>query len=178
MTLADLFNSPSEFEFEGVVYKLRQPTLIECGQYQRWLEQEARAGAARATELDEADRRNLLRDVQADIAAKRYAWGGELCVQSLRTPDGIAKLTAIICADQGMTEATAKKAAEQRLWEIAAVIAAAQEEEQRTGKANPQLRELLARLGLRPDFLSTSSSDSATNPTDEPPTSSPSDSSA
>src|SRR5262245_28079885 len=125
-SLADLLNAPTEIEFHGKKYQLRQPTLLECGSYQRWLEQEARAGAARATELSEEDRRNLLRDVQADIASQRYAYGGELCVKSLQTPTGIAKLTSIIT---GMSEQAAQQLVEQRLTEVAAIIVGAMEED-------------------------------------------------
>lgn len=160
-TLADLLNSPTELAHNDKVYKLRQPTLMECGQYQRWLEQEARAGAARATELSEDDRRNLLRDVQADIATQRYAWGGELCVRSLQAPTGIAKLMSIVCADQGLTERTAREVVEKRLTEIAALLVG----ELEADPSGNSLGQLLRSLGLPANFFSTSSSPSPTSPT-------------
>lgn len=119
MTLADLLAAPTEYSVGGLVLKLREPTLLECAQYQRWLEQEARAGAARATELPEDDRRRLLADVQADIAAKRYAWGGEVCTRSLGTRDGVARLLSII---NGVDYDTALAAVGDRHDEIARVM--------------------------------------------------------
>lgn len=160
-TLNDLLNAPADLEFEGVTYSLRQPTLLEAFTYSRWLEQEARAGAARATELADEDRRNLLRDVQADIAAQRYAWGGELCVQSLSTPPGIAKLLSIVCAAQGLTAALALRVVEHRLREVAALLVGELEED----PSGNRLRGLLASLGLSPNFFGSSSSASPTAPT-------------
>jgi hypothetical protein len=173
-SLADLLNSPTDYEFEGTVYKLRQAALEECGQYQRWLEQEARASAGRATELPEEDRRNLLRDTNADIAAQVYAWGGEMCVKSLRTPQGFAKLLSIACADQGLTYRKAQEMVGQRLRELSELVLGAVEEDP-TGKV---LRALLSRTGRPPSFFAPSSSDCATPPPESPATSSPSDGSA
>jgi len=170
-SLADLLNSPTAFEFEGATYQLREPTLFECGQYQRWLEAEARASAGRATELPEEDRRNLLRDVNADIAAQRYAWGGEMCVISLRTPQGIARLLSIICTDQGVTYELACRMVDRKLREIAALLVAAQEEDP-TGK---KLEAVALRLGLPRTYFATLSSACATSPSESPATSSSSD---
>jgi hypothetical protein len=169
-TLADLLNAPSDFEFEGTVYKLREPTLMECGRYQRWLEQEARASAARAVELPDEDRRNLLRDVTADIAAQVYAWGGEACVRSLRTPQGIARLLAIIGDGQGITPALAARMVDRKLREIAALLAAAQEDD----AGGKKLEAVALRLGLPRTFFATPSPPCATPPSDTPPTSKPS----
>ena len=161
MTLADLLNAPSDFPFGDRVYKLRQPTLLECATYQRWLEQEARAGAARATELPEEDRRQLLRDVQADVAAQAYCWGGDVCIRSLQTPAGVAKLMSIVCADQGLSERDARRAVDQRLTEIAALIAGELEGDP-SGKS---VAGLLRHLGLPPNYFASSSSPSPTRPT-------------
>lgn len=167
-TLADLFNAPTGLDFEGKTYRLRQPTLLEAAEYQRHLEAEARAGAARATELAEEDRRRLLRDVTADIAAGRYRYGGEVCVESLRSPENIARLLAIIARDQGMTLAVAQRLCDAKLRECVAIVAAEHESDPKA------LAALLASLGLPPNFLSGSSSDSPTHPSAAPPTSSPS----
>lgn len=170
-TLADLLNAPSEFVYKDAdgkehTYQLREPTLMECGRYQRWLEQEARAGAARSTELSDDDRRNLLRDVAADVAAQVYAWGGEVCVKSLRTPTGIAKLLSIICEDQGVTFQDAQQMVQQRLYDIAALIGVLMEEDP-SGK---KLEAVAAKLLLPQTFFSTSLSSCATPPTESPPT--------
>src|SRR5688500_2548579 len=116
-TLAQIFNSPETFEFEGKTYTIREPTLLECATYTRWLESEARASAAAATDLPERDRRQLLRDVNADVAAKRFAWGGLACVESLSTAEGIGKLMSVVCADQGVTYELGVKIATARLWD-------------------------------------------------------------
>lgn len=170
-SLAELLNSPSELQFEGKTYLLREPTLPECGLYQRWLESEARASAAAATELPEEDRRQLLRDTNQDIAAKVYAWGGEVCVKSLRTPDGVAKLFSIVCADQGLTFAMARQAVDKSLREIAAILLGAAAEDDPEKKA--MLGQTLLRLGLPANFLSSSSSDSPTGPRAAPSASTP-----
>lgn len=161
-SLAALLNSPTEFtvEIDGEerTFSLRQPTLLEAGQYQRWLEQEARAGAARATELTDEDRRNLLRDVQADIAAQRYAWGGEECVRSLRSQTGVAKLMSIVC---GVNEHLARQAVEKNMLAIADLLVGELENDP-TGKA---LGSLLRSVGLPTSFFHSSSSSSPTSPT-------------
>jgi hypothetical protein len=163
-TLAELVNSPTDITFREVTYKLREPDLMERGRYQRWLEQEARASAAAATELQEEDRRNLLRDVNADVAAKRYAWGGEVCVESLRTPDGLAKLYAIVCESQGLTFEVAREMMDSHFAEIAAVLTAANAAaEAGDEEAKKSLGLLLFRLGRPANFLSTSSSASPTS---------------
>lgn len=168
--LADLLNAPSEFTYDGKTYQLRHPTVMECGRYQRWLEAEARASAAAATDLPEEDRRNLLRDTNADIAAQTFAWGGEACVKSLRSLSGQAKLVALILEDQGVTLAVARQMVETRLAEIAALILEAVGEDPQ-GNA---LRRLLTQVGRPPDWFATTSSDCATPPTPTPPASSPS----
>lgn len=170
-SLANLFNSPTGIEFEGKTFRLRQPTLMECGEYQRQLESEARAGAARATELPDEDRRRLLRDVAADIAANRYRYGGEVCVESLRSPEGVARLMSIICREQGMTYDIALRLCDQKLRECVAIVAG----ELAADPKSPAVAALLASLGLPPNFLKSASPDSSTCPSEAPPTSKPSD---
>lgn len=178
MNLTDILNAPTELEFEGRVYKLRQPTLMEQAVFARWLEQRARDAAGRAVELTEDDRRQLLRDVNADIASGVYDWGGEACVRSLRSPSGLAKLLAVILADQGVTEATAAKILDRSMREIAAVVVSKVTDDPNS------LRATLATLGLPADFLGSYSSPSRTRPSttgsttspDSPPTSSSSSS--
>lgn len=163
-SLADLLNSPTDITFRGVTYKLREPDLMERGRYQRWLEQEARASAAAATELTEEDRRNLLRDVNADIAAKVYAWGGEVCVKSLRTPDGVAKLYGIVCEGQGLTYELALEMMDAHFVQIADVLTAANEAAAAGDEeAKKSLGRLLNSMGLPAGYLNTSSSASATS---------------
>lgn len=170
-SLADLLNSPTEIEFEGVTYHLRGGTLEEYGKYQRWLEQEARASASASVELPDADRRQLLRDVNADIAAQLYAWGGEVCVNSLMTPSGMGKLLSIVCGDQGVTWELGKRMCEAELLKYARLVLAIQDGDDAEKKA--ALATALASVGLSPNYLSAPSSASPTTPA-APPTSSPS----
>jgi hypothetical protein len=171
-TLADIFNSPETFEYEGTTYTLREPTLPECGEYQKWLEAEARASAAASTELPERDRRRLLSDVIAEIAAKRYAWGGLACVESLSTAEGIGKLMSIVCRDQGVTYALGVKIATARLWDIARMLLATEQGDDPEKKE--MVRQLLRSVGRPQNFLSDSSSGSSTPTTAGPPPSTPS----
>lgn len=160
-SLAELLNAPGDIEYKGKVYQLRQPTLLECGRYQRWLESEARASAAASTDLPEEDRRNLLRDVNADIAAQTYAWAGEVCIRSLRTPQGVAKLLSITAEEQGVDYALAQEIIEHRFKEIAALLLDADAGDDPEKKAH--LGRFLASQGLPADFLKTLSSKSATS---------------
>jgi hypothetical protein len=168
--LAELFNAPEKIEFEGKTYLLREPTLVEAGEWSRWFQAEARASAARATELPEEDRRRLLRDVNADIAAQVYSWGSEACVIALRSPEALAQLMTIVCRDQGVTHALALRACKARLHEIARALLAAEQGDDPEKKA--LARQLLTSVGLPANFLSASWSPSSTST--DPPRSPPS----
>lgn len=159
--LAELFNAPEKLEFEGNTYLLREPTVVEAGEWSRWFQAEARASAARATELPEEDRRRLLRDVNADIAAQVYSWGSEACVVALRSPEGLARLMCIVCKEQGVTYPLALKICTARLHEIARVLLAAEQGDDPEKKA--LARQLLTSVGLPANFLSDSWSPSSTN---------------
>jgi hypothetical protein len=152
-SLADIANSPTTIEFEGKTYFLREPDIVQCGEYTRHLESEARAAVSRAVELPESERDRLMRGVIADIAAKEYKYGGEIATKSLRTVDGIAQLLSIICRDQGMTFDIAKRYANSRLSEIIAVMATTAAETD--PKVRAQLPDILASLKLAPTFLAT-----------------------
>ena len=167
-SLADLLNSPTEIEFEGKVYQLREPTLEECGMYQRWLEAEARAGAAAATDLPEDQQDRLLRAVSRDIAAQVYCWGGEECVNSLNTPTGMGKLLSIVCRTQGLDYGTAVRMCNAKLFDVAKLLLKYSDDPEK----KTELDALLKSVGLPPDFLSKTSSGSSTTPA-APPTSSP-----
>lgn len=152
MTLADLLNAPAEIEFKGRVFRLRQPTQIEQAQFQRWLEDRAKAAVGRATDLPDDLQRQAIRETVADIAAGTYEWGGEVCARALRTPVGIAKIVQLVLADQGVTFEMAQQMVEQQLREIAAVL---------VSKATHDPKALAAalnRLGLPSDFCSPKSS--------------------
>lgn len=147
MTLADLLNAPTELTLDGKTYKLRQPTVLEEATFSRWLEQLARESAARAVDIPEEQQRQLLRDVNADIAAGVYAVNGPVYVASLQSPARLPKYLSVILADQGCDEATARKLAERFLGEVVATLL--------SGHHDPKtLAVVLAKLGLPPNFLS------------------------
>lgn len=152
-TLADLLNAPTEIEYKGTTFKLRQPTLMEQAQFQRWLEQRARDAVGRATDLDDDAQRKLARDVNTDIAVGVFEWGGEACARAVRTITGLTKLLSIILYDQAVTLEMAQEMIEHRLKEITAVLAS-------KASSDPKaLEAALTKLGL-PSV--TSSSPSAT----------------
>lgn len=163
MTFADLFNAPVEMEFlidgKKRTFKLRRPTALETALFQRWLEQRARDAIGRATYQSEEERAEDRRLCNRDIACGEYEWGGELCIKSLRTPGGMAKVVSIILSDQGVTEEMAREMVEQKLKELAATIFGEE-------CPDPNLRRAVrAMLGL-PD--ETSPSPSSTHHSDTP----------
>lgn len=149
MNLEDMLNAPTDVELDGVVYKLRQPDVIEGATFARWLQQRAREAVAGSVDIPEEDRRQLLRDVTADIVAGIYSWGGPVCIAALQQRDGVAKLLTIILS---CTSAIADKIIDRQLAEIIAIIKGMEEDDPKA------LGQLLVRLGLPSDFLSSSSS--------------------
>lgn len=149
-TLADVLNAPTELEFEGTVYHLRQPTLMEQATYQRWLEKQATAAAGRMVDLSDAQQQKVLEGVAAKIGLGVYEFGGEFCMASLQTQSGLAKLVSIVLADQGVDEAKARLMLLGQLKEIAFSF---------VSKLTTDPKELaaaLVALGLPPDYSSSS----------------------
>lgn len=160
MTLADMLNAPSEIEYGGRVYKLRKPTLLEEGAFQRWLEQRAYDAIERRTyqdpEQQDRDRRNLNNDVAAGV----FEYGGEVSLTALRTPGGSAKIVQIVLADQGVDDATARGIVDAELKKVAAALI-------RKATDDPKaLAATLSSLGLPSDYFS---SNSATPPSTTTP---------
>lgn len=153
VTLADILNSPTEITHKGVTYQLREPTLMERGQFQRWLESNARAAAGRATELTPDEQRQLIRDVNTDIAVGTFAFGGAACVAALQTPDGIAKMYGLVLGVSA--ELAAEIVGAQQAECVAALLGAMDGGTEEEGKG---IRQALVSLGLPSDFLSPSSS--------------------
>lgn len=150
-TLADMFNAPTEMEFDGVKYQLREPTLLEEGTFQRWLEQRAYDAIERRTYQDAVQQTEDRRLLNQDIATGVYEYGGPLCIQSLNTPAGAAALLGIVLRDQGITELLAKKMVELRLREVVAGLAA-------KAISDPKaLAGILNGLGFPADYLSSKS---------------------
>jgi len=159
MTLADILNSPTTIHGpDGTEYQLREPTMMERGQFQRWLEQRAREAAGRATELPPEEQRQLIRDVNTDVAIGLFAWGSAACVQALQTPDGIAKLYSLTL---GVSAERAAAIVAHNQAEVVALIAAHMSGG--TDEEKKALRRMLVSLGLPADFLDNSNAFSSSN---------------
>jgi hypothetical protein len=168
MNIADVFNVSSEVKGpDGTVYKLRKPTLLEQGQFARWLEKRAHDAVDRseATEAQK-DRRHHLIDVDAGLG--KYEYDGEIAMQALYTPAGMAKILAIVCADQGLTDEKAEALFLANAREVAARIL------MRAADDPKALRPLLGALGFPMNWLEgsgesdSSSSNSSTRPSAAP----------
>jgi peptidoglycan hydrolase-like protein with peptidoglycan-binding domain len=160
VTLADVLNSPTEKEFEGNKYKLRQMTVMEEGEFQRWMEQLAYDAIERRTYQDptqqERDRKNL----NNDIAAGVYEWGQELAVRRFQSVKGLSKILYFVCRDQGLDEEAAQRWAMEEVKKLAAILV-----QRATGTDDPKdLRVVCLSLGLPPDFLSSSLTHPSTAP--------------
>lgn len=156
-TLADFFNAPTELPLKDdkgdvlETVKVRQPSQLEQGMFQRWLEQRAYDSIERRTYQDPRQQAEDRRLLNQDVAAGVYEWGGPVCVAALGTPTGIAKLLTIICADQALTLEKAEKLVDQQVREIAAIL-------WERGAADPKaLEATLKRLGLPKNYFSNSS---------------------
>jgi hypothetical protein len=167
VTLKDLLNAPTEIEFEGVAYKLRQPNLTELGEFQAWLEQRHRESAGRsAVDMPDGVHEKLLRWAQRDITAGYFAFGAQGFAEALEGPLGTARLTYLILRTEGypVTPELVDRMIHEKMKEVAAVVATAEEEDPNV------FRTVLALLGL--SGLLSSRGGSSPSPT--PPSTSPS----
>jgi hypothetical protein len=163
-TLADFLNSPREIDFEGVVWKLRQPTLDEEGMFQVYLEQEEYNAIERRTYQAEDQKDRDRKRLNESCAIGDYEYGSALAVEAMSRPKGIAKMVEIVCRDQGMTLAIARRLVAHKLKEIALAFASKLE-----GMDPNLLGEIALRLGLPGQVFS---SGSAPPPSTETSTSS------
>lgn len=162
-TLADLFGVPTEIEFEGKTYPLRQANLLEQAKFGRWLERRALEAAARATDLPEDVQERLFRAVTRDIAAGVYEMNSAAGAEALATPVGRAKLLHLILSSEHpeVTEEVAARMLDREQRKIAAILATGGDPD------DPKAGAVLAGLGLPSNFLSASS---ATPPSASPAT--------
>lgn len=168
-TLADLLNVLEEWEFEGVVWRLRPPNQVEQGLFSRWLERRDRENAARATELDDADQEKLLRFAGINASACVYEWGSDAYCTALLSPKGFAKMLFFVLRtenpDRPVTEDLAGRMVAHKVHELAVILQASREDDDGVKK------NLLRSVGLPPDYLDSpsgsgpSSFASATPPT-------------
>jgi hypothetical protein len=122
MDLAELFNAPTDLEFEGKTYRLRQLSQVERAEYQRWLEKRALDGILAETGVPEAVQDRMLRIYQRDKARGTYAWGSEVCCETVTGEEGLAKFLAIQLRDQGVDLETARRMAEKELKRIVVTL--------------------------------------------------------
>lgn len=153
MTLRDIFNVATEIEYEGEKYRLHEPTLLEQGEFQCWLEQLAYDAIERRTYAKEDDRAKALQLHTQDCAAGVYEWGGDVAMKRVMTPKGLAKLLHIMCREQGMTLPIAEKLVDLETRKIAFAIASKRQDDPKVVEA------IRATLGLPSE---TSSSESPT----------------
>jgi|GEM_PF-3027725 len=152
--------------------KLRKPTLYEQGEFQRWLEQRAHDAVDRGTESEEKKDRRHDR-IYADAALGKYEWDGPYAMEAMWTPAGLAKIVAIVCRDQGVTDEQAEKLVEEQIKRVAAILLMQASEDPKA------MAPVLEALGLPIEWLASepsepSSNNSVTHPSDDPPTSPPS----
>jgi hypothetical protein len=170
-TLADFVNAPTEIEFNGTTYRLRQPDLNEEGEFQRWLENQALHKIEMADKeiLDDAKRDRARQSHFQDCAAGVYESGGEIYGKALISQTGMAKMLSIILRDEGVTPGIAKAMVKVKIREVLAVLIS-------KVTSDPKVREaVLAKLGLPNDFFSRNS---ATPHSETPAASKPSEDSA
>jgi hypothetical protein len=122
-TLSDFLNTPRDVELEGKTWKLRQPVLDEEAMFQRWLEAEAYRAIEKRSYRSEGQREEDLDSLDEAVRAGAYEYSGELALQAMGQVKGVARMVAIICRDQGMTEAIARKMVEKRFRDIEAILA-------------------------------------------------------
>lgn len=162
MTLADVLNSETEKEFEGVRYKLRQMSMDDEGQFQRWLEQLAYDAIERRTyatpERQDKEHKSHINDCAAGV----YEWGQELAVRRAQTVRGYAKILHLVCQSQGLTEEKALQWAQEKAKETAGLIV-----QRVLGIEDPKdLAAVCLSLGLPPGFLSPSQTRRSTTRSD------------
>lgn len=149
-TLADLLAVPTFLTFEGKEYPLREPTLLEQCQFQRWLEDRAKAAAGRSVDLPADMQDRLLVAILQEVAIGTFEWGGLPSIMALRTKTGQAQLLHIILSPDHpeVTPEFAARMIDRHQREAVAAMAA-------KAVTDPKdLRAVLATLGLPVDFLS------------------------
>lgn len=168
-SIADLLGVGDVFEFGGVKYKLRPPTLLEQARFSQWLKDKSKAEAARGDVPDEV-RAGLFRAASRDAGELYYEIDSPGYVAALQTPAGLLKLLQCILESEypTITEEIVREMMQQGLKEKFVQMVAAEHDDPKV------LAAVLSVLGFPPDYLSskeTSSSDSATTRSEAPATS-------
>lgn len=171
-SIADLLGVGDTFEFGGIKYRLRPPTLLEQARFSQWLKDKAKAEAARGDVPDDV-RAGLYRAASRDAGELYYEVDSPGYVAALQTPAGLLKLLQFIFETDypATTEEIVREMMQQGLKEKFVQMVAAEHDDPKA------LAAVLAILGFPPDYLSskeTSSSDSATTHSEPPETLTPS----
>lgn len=155
-TTADLLGLPlGKLPFEGKDYEVRELTIVERGQYQRWLEDELRAAVGRDTDSPdpEADRHR----VNKSIAAGECEFDGELATARRRSWTGQVKLWEIMFGFDPETAERFQKLNAERFAELLKKAVLDEDPKAQGALIGPLLRS----LGLPRDFLSAAFSTSS-----------------
>lgn len=92
MDFQSLFNLPTEFEFEGKKYPIKELTFEQQARYSKWLRERARAAATVnpdsgvPVEVQQA----LYSAFLTDAAGGVYDYGGPACIKSMSSQSGMA----------------------------------------------------------------------------------------
>lgn len=174
-SLSDIFNAIKEWEFEGTVYKVRPPSVEDESAFTTMLERKDRENAARAVELDDADRERLLRFSGVNAAVGLYEWGTESYTAAMLTPLNFARMLHLILKrenpDKVVTFDLARRMVASEIHTLAVMFQAEAEPDDGVKK------NLLSSLGFPSAWHGsrpTSSGGSSPHPTADPPTSNPS----
>jgi hypothetical protein len=132
----------------------------EKGEYQRWLEKRAYDGILREKDMPPEVLERQLNALTKDKVRGVYAWGSEICCDTVVTEEGLAKFLSIILRDQGVDLALARRIAEKEFRRIVFTLFKAETSDPKVVEAAERL------LGLTG---SGSSSGSDTHPTTEVP---------
>ena len=110
-TLGDsLGGSPDGMEIElstGEKIKLRSLTMKDLASYDKWLEGRAFSSVqVMRDRLDASTYAEMLGAIAAQIAAGKFAFGGQACADSMRSVPGAVKILSLI---SGVTESRARE---------------------------------------------------------------------
>lgn len=82
----------------GVKITVMPLTLKIMSKYEKWLESKALATCMELKNLDAKLFREAFKATSDNIVKGAYAFGNELCQESLNTPAGIGKLVSLMCS--------------------------------------------------------------------------------
>lgn len=154
MTLADIFNAPTELKLGDEVFRVAKPNQLQEGEFQRWLEQSAFDAINRRVYQRDEERLQSIRMHDQDCAIGTYEWGGALALARFQTRKGMEKFLCIICRDQGLTPEKAAQLVETSAAELIQAVRSKVQAEHPEGGSDPKaLEETLTKLGSPSAFL-------------------------